>query len=86
MSSRQSTQGTRPGRAVSYLSIIPVYEAPRERAMLEEAITFLVGYQENATSRPFVRYDVSVRYSNGNQVRGDFTDKAAAITFLRAMT
>ncbi|HXT58279.1 MAG TPA: hypothetical protein VN699_06570, partial [Pirellulales bacterium] len=74
------------GRTVLHVSIAPLHGAPRELSTLDDAIAFLMAYREKAASRPFVRYEVSVRYSNGNQVRGDFTDKAAAITFLRAMT
>ena len=86
MSPRQSTQRTPPSRAVSYLSIIPVYEAPRDLRTPDEAIAFLTGYREPTPSPPFVRYEVSVRYNKGDQVRGDFQEKGAAISFLRAMS
>lgn len=73
-------------RAVLHVSIVPLHGAPRELGSLDEAIAFLTAYREKAASQPFVRYEVSVRYNNGDQVRGDFQEKGAAISFLRAMS
>lgn len=72
-------------RSVLHVSITPLHAAQHELATLDEAIAFLASYREAAASRPFIRYEVSVRYSNGDQVRGDFHEKTAAIDFLRAM-
>ena len=73
-------------RSVSLVSIAPLHGTWHEVGTLEEAIDFLTSYRENAASRPFMRYEVSVRYSNGDQIRGDFHEKAAAIDFLRTIT
>ena len=50
------------------------------------AIAFLQDYAERDASLPFARYEVGVRYSNGNDVKGTFGDKASAIAFLKKLT
>jgi hypothetical protein len=40
---------------------------------------------ESRPDAPFTRYEVGVRYSNGDEIRGQFKDKATAIAFLRGM-
>src|SRR5690242_18305664 len=33
----------------------------------------------------FVRYEVNVRYSNGDKITGEFEDKSTAVVFLRGI-
>ncbi len=50
-----------------------------------EAIAFIESFDETKPCEPFTRYEVGVRFSNGDEIRGQFKDKADAIAFLRGM-
>ena len=50
-----------------------------------EAIAFIESFDESRPETPFTRYEVGVRYSNGDEIRGQFMDKATAIIFLRGV-
>jgi len=50
-----------------------------------EAIAFIESFDESKPCEPFTRYEVGVHYTNGNEVRGQFNDKANAIAFLQNM-
>ena len=50
-----------------------------------EAIAFIESFDESKPDAPFTRYEVGVRCSNGDEIRGQFKDKATAIGFLRGM-
>jgi hypothetical protein len=49
------------------------------------AIDFIEAFDESRPESSFARFEVGVRYSNGDEIRGQFTEKAAAIVFLRDM-
>ena len=48
-----------------------------------EAIAFIASFDESKPNAPFARYEVGVRFSNGDEVRGQFREKTTAIVFLR---
>ena len=50
-----------------------------------EAIEFVTDHDESAPAMGFVRYELSIRYSNGDEVRGDFREKEDAVEFLRSL-
>lgn len=47
-----------------------------------EALQFVEGYAEDGRAKPVERYDIEVRYNNGNRIAGSFGDKAGAVEFL----
>lgn len=49
---------------------------------LNDTIAFIEGHDE-AAEKPIQRYEIEVRYNDGNVVRGEFKEKEAAIDFLR---
>ncbi|MBI3463959.1 MAG: hypothetical protein HY000_13010 [Planctomycetes bacterium] len=53
-----------------------------ETATIEEAIGFIESYDESALASTFCRYELNVRYSNGDEVRANFASKIDAIRFL----
>ena len=53
---------------------------PRSAA---DAIAFIEAFDESKPDVPFTRYEVGVRYSNGDEIRGQFQDKVSAVAFLR---
>ncbi len=50
-----------------------------------QAMAFIESFDESKPCGPFTRYEIGVRYNNGDEIRGQFNDKATAITFLRGM-
>lgn len=72
-------------RTIQAVYVLPLHGSARTLADVSEAIAFIEGFDESKPSTPFTRYEVGVRYSNGDEIRGQFNDKAAAISFLRNM-
>lgn len=50
-----------------------------------EAIAFIEPFGDARADFTSTRYEVSVRYNNGDEVRGQFSDKFAASAFLRTV-
>lgn len=51
---------------------------------IAKAIGFVTDHDESAPAMGFVRYELSIRYSNGDEIRGDFHEKEDAVKFLRS--
>lgn len=74
-------QRTTPPKVESFY-VIPPLSSSRTP---DEAIAFIEAFDESKPCKPFTRYEVGVRYGNGDEIRGQFKDKATAIAFLRRM-
>jgi hypothetical protein len=72
-------------RRIESVYVLPLHGSPRTLADVGEAIAFIESFDESKPDVPFTRYEVGVRYSNGDEIRGQFKDKVSAITFLREM-
>ena len=70
-------------RRIATIRILPLHGSPQELQSITDAITFLENFVESRPSNPFVRYEVMARYTNGDEIRGEFQDKSTAIAFLR---
>jgi hypothetical protein len=46
---------------------------------------FIMNYEESSPPGIFVRYEVHVRYTNSDEIRGTFESKTEAIRFLNSM-
>jgi hypothetical protein len=71
-------------RRIELVRVLPLHGAARECGTLEQAIAFIQSYSETDGMRPIVKYEVQVRYSNGDKIEGQFADKDSAIQFLRS--
>jgi hypothetical protein len=72
-------------RRIESIYILPLHGSPRMLSSVPEAIAFIESFDESKPNGPFTRYEVGVRYTNGDEVRAQFKDKATAIAFLREM-
>ncbi len=72
-------------RRITTVYVLPLHGAPRTLGHVAEAIAFIESFDESTPGKPFARYEIDVRYSNGDEIRGQFKDKETAITFLRSM-
>ncbi len=72
-------------RTIQYVYVLPLHGSRRNLGDVARAIAFIESFDETSTGAPFVRYEVGVRYCNGDEIRGHFEDKAAAVAFLHGM-
>lgn len=70
-------------RTVETVYVVALHGSSQTMASVADAVTFLEGYAEALTAHPFVRYEVMLKYTNGNEVSGKFSDKTSAIEYLR---
>ncbi len=71
-------------RQIDRILILALHGALHEVVTLDEAIAFISSYDEKRHNRPVIRFEVEVRYNNGDSIKGNFTDKTAAISFLKS--
>ncbi|HUE16879.1 MAG TPA: hypothetical protein VMR25_22070 [Planctomycetaceae bacterium] len=70
-------------RRISAVRITPLHGTAIECGSVQDAIGVVEKYDESAQPGPLVKYEIQIRYSNGDKVDGDFHDKDAALDFLR---
>ena len=71
-------------RQITSVRIIPLHGSTKDCLSVHEAISFVENYDETAPAGPLVKYEVLIRYDNGDKIDGEFQDKAATIEFLEA--
>ena len=72
-------------RSVKTVRVLTLHGEARELASVEDAIEYIEEFDETSPRPPFVRYELWVVFSNGDEIRGEFQDKASAMKFLRAL-
>lgn len=72
-------------RRLEQVIVLALSKASREFVTVEDAVQFIQRYEELAAVTSFERYELQVRYSNGDEIRGSFANKAAAVDFLRSL-
>jgi hypothetical protein len=70
-------------RQIALVRVIPLHGTTFEWKEVEAAIAFIERYDEDSNSKPIVKYEVEIRYNNGDRIDGQFVDKEGAIQFLR---
>jgi len=73
-------------RTISRVFVLALHGLACETQSIDEAISFIEKYDEVAAVKKFVRYEVNVRYSNGDEIRGAFEMKTDAIKFLATIS
>lgn len=71
------------GRRISSIRIIPLHGSSFDLDSVEKAIDFIKKYDEKNGSKSIVRYEVEIKYNNGDTIKGEFEDKKNAIMFLQ---
>lgn len=72
-------------RTIQSVYVLPLHGILRTLGNVTEAIEFIEEFDESLPCKSFTRYEVGVRYSNGDEIRGQFKDKMAAVAFLHGM-
>lgn len=72
-------------RRVELIRVLPLHGSPVEVASIDDAIKFIEQYAGKDAGRgPLARYEVQVRFNNGDRIEGQFIDQESAIEFLRS--
>jgi hypothetical protein len=69
-------------RCIEEVRVIPLHGKAFNCATVQEAIEFIGAYSEIKVCEPLVKYEVQIRYSNGDKVDAQFQEKATVIEFL----
>ena len=69
-------------RRIEYILVLPLSGTPQHFDSIQSAVHFISNHDSSMPSLEFVKYELNIRYSNGDEVRGTFHDKEQAIEFL----
>jgi hypothetical protein len=69
-------------RQISIVRVIPLHGTPVDCPNVNDAIQFVAGYSEDEACEPLLKYEVQIRYNNGDKVDAQFNEKAGVIDFL----
>jgi len=72
-------------RTISAVFVLALHGAHHELKTIKDAMEFIEKYDEPSGAADFVRYEVNVRYSNGDELRGTFASKVEALKFLNGL-
>ena len=71
-------------RQINRIIVLPLHGSPITWETIDAAISFVEGYSEtNSSLIPVARYEVQIRYNNGDSIKGEFVDKQGVVAFLR---
>lgn len=71
-------------RQIEQIILIPLHGQQSEFTTIVDAITFVTNYREDGLrDGGFRKYEVIIRYSNGDKIDASFQNKEKAIAFLR---
>ena len=71
-------------RRVEYIFVLTLSGTSRRFDSIEDAVRFVSEHDQAVPDSDFVRYELNIRYSNEDEVRGTFREKERAIEFLRS--
>lgn len=72
-------------RQITVVRVLPLHGCPLEFDSIVKAVEFVDSYEYSAGSAaPFVKYEIRVRYNNGDRIEASFEDRIGALTFLNA--
>lgn len=71
---------------VSEVVVVPVHGIVKTLHTVTDAVRFIADYDEQTTTAPVLRYEIIVRYNNGDEYTMKCSNKAKAIQFLYQYT
>ncbi len=72
------------GRKVKSVSILPLSGTTFSFSKLEDAIRFISEHVQLSETTEFIRYELILQYSNGEEIRCSFNNKERVIEFLNS--
>jgi hypothetical protein len=70
-------------RCIERIVVIPLHGRETECSSVGEAIAFLSSYESSHVQAAVYKYEIHIRYSSGDKITAEFTEKTAALEFLR---
>ena len=70
-------------RQIAAVLVMPLHGVSSEWRSVAQAIQFVENYNEDGGLKPIVRYEIQVRYNNGDSIKAELGTKDGAIDFLR---
>lgn len=67
------------------ITILALHRNFCEIKTIKKASSYLSRYDEGRNDGGFIRYEVVIRYSNGDEIQGKFKTKLEAVKFLGAL-
>ena len=72
------------GRFVQHIFVLTLSGTSHRFDCIDDAIRFVAGHDQAEPALDFVRYELNVRYSNGDDIRASFDTRENAVRFLRS--
>lgn len=69
-------------RTIERVVVLPLHGMSQDFSTVEQAIRFIDKYDERMTVTGLDRYEIQIRYTNGDSINGSFGEKRVAIDFL----
>ena len=73
------------GRHVKHIFVLTISGTLHKFDNVTDAVRFVSEYDQSVSATGFVRYELNIRYSNGDEVRGDFKERDQAVKFLQSL-
>jgi len=73
-------------RMIDRLIVVPLFGEEHQFGSISEAIQFIAGYSETQDDGPFRKYEIIVKYSNGDTIDASFRSKVEADKFLKYLS
>ena len=71
-------------RQIDRVVVLPLHGASLTWESVDAAISFIETYnQMDKVVKPLARFEIQIRYNNGDSIKGEFVDKDGAAAFLR---
>ena len=65
------------------LSVAALHDAAHVSTAVSDSVRYIESYQYDVKDFPICRFEIQVRYDNGDSIVGTFNSKEDAIQFLR---
>lgn len=71
-------------RRIERILVLPLHGKKYEVSTVDDAVKLIQQYDGKADNADYVRYEIIIRYSNGDKIEATFHDKESAIKYLRS--
>lgn len=71
------------GRFVQHVFVLTLSGNSHKFDFIKDAIRFITEHDQAEPASDFVRYELNIRYSDGDEIRADCSRRAKAVAFLR---
>lgn len=69
-------------RRILAIHVLPLHGTAIVLSSVDEAVRFIKGYVPRGALPPIIKYEIIVRFSNGDEIRASFADSVSAVAFL----